>query len=247
MLGYEDRMGTRGHSGVQRDPAGIAAHDLRDHAPVVGLPGGPQPVNGFSGCLDGGIKPKRIVRGTKIVIDRLGNPDHVDALVAQLLSRGQCSLAADGDQPHQAVAPQAVPYRIGSAARKRIGAGCPKDGPAEPGYSADTAPGQGNHILFQDSPPAITETHESITVDNLTAQHCPADDCVDAGAVPAACQDPEFLHDAADPSAGTRSRNVLAWPAASAAFLPLTRTLMGSASPAADAILMRPSLSSTFR
>ena len=55
-LGHEDRVGSASHPCVCRDPAGVAAHHLDDHHPVVGLGGRMQAVDGVGDDLDGGLK-----------------------------------------------------------------------------------------------------------------------------------------------------------------------------------------------
>lgn len=56
LLRDQHRVGPGGHPREQGDPPDVAAHDLGDHAPVVGLPGGAQPVHGVGGDGHGGVE-----------------------------------------------------------------------------------------------------------------------------------------------------------------------------------------------
>jgi hypothetical protein len=56
-LGDEDDVGAAGQAGVQRDPAGVAAHDLDDERPVVGLGRGVQAVDGVDAICTAVSKP----------------------------------------------------------------------------------------------------------------------------------------------------------------------------------------------
>src|SRR5437762_2918651 len=68
LLGDQDDVGATGHAGVGGDPAGVAAHDLADHDPVVGLGRGVEPVDGVGGDLDGGVEPEGEVGGRQVVV-----------------------------------------------------------------------------------------------------------------------------------------------------------------------------------
>ena len=113
-----------GHAGVQGDPADVAAHDLGDHAAVVGFAGGAEPVDGLSGDLDGGIEAERVVRGVEVVVHGLGDADDLQAGVGEALGGGQRSFTADGDD-----GVNAEPFHVGlddvraAAVFERVGAG----------------------------------------------------------------------------------------------------------------------------
>ena len=135
-LGHEDRVGAAGHAGVHGDPAGVAAHDLADDHAVVRLGGGVQAVDRVGGDLHGGLEAERVVGAGEVVVDRLRHADDVDAVVGQPLGHAERVLAADRDQPVEAVLLErgARPSRsrpppcTGSCARCRgscrRGAGC---------------------------------------------------------------------------------------------------------------------------
>ena len=97
-LGNEDDVGAAGQSAVERDPAGVAAHQLDHHDPVVALRGGVQPVDRLGGGADGGIEPEGALGAAHVVVDGLGNADDREALLPQLVGDLQAPVAADGDQ-----------------------------------------------------------------------------------------------------------------------------------------------------
>jgi len=54
----EQRVGTRGHSRMQRDPAGVAVHNFDDHHPVLAVCRGVQPVDALGGEADRSVEPE---------------------------------------------------------------------------------------------------------------------------------------------------------------------------------------------
>ena len=49
LLGDQRHVRARGQAGVQRDPAGVAAHHLDEHDPLMGFGGAVQPVDRLGG------------------------------------------------------------------------------------------------------------------------------------------------------------------------------------------------------
>jgi hypothetical protein len=70
----EDDVGTARHARVQRDPAGVPAHDLDDQRAVVRLGGGVQPVDRLHRDVDRGVEAEGEVGGVEVVVDRLRTP-----------------------------------------------------------------------------------------------------------------------------------------------------------------------------
>ena len=97
-LGDQDDVGAAGHAGVQRDPAGVAAHDLDDEGAVVRLGGRVQPVDRLHGDVDRGVEAERVVGGVEVVVDGLGYADDVHAVLVQLGGDAEGVLAADRDE-----------------------------------------------------------------------------------------------------------------------------------------------------
>src|SRR5665648_202108 len=95
-LGDQDGVGTAGYAGHHGDPAGMAAHDLYHHSPVVRLSGGVQPVDGLGGHADRGVEAEGIVGAGKIVVYGLGHAHDLQAEVTvPLHGHAQSVLAAD--------------------------------------------------------------------------------------------------------------------------------------------------------
>src|SRR5215218_8592665 len=84
VLGDEDDVGTAGHARVQRDPAGVPAHDLDDEGAVVAVAGGVQPVDRLHRDTDGGVEAERVVGGVEVVVDGLRDADDGEPRLGQL-------------------------------------------------------------------------------------------------------------------------------------------------------------------
>src|SRR6476469_1135331 len=97
-LRHQDHVRAAGEAGVQRDPAGVAAHDLDDQGAVVRLGGGAQPVDGLGRDVHRGVEAEGVVGGAEVVVDGLRHTDHADAVVGQPLRDAEGVLAADRDQ-----------------------------------------------------------------------------------------------------------------------------------------------------
>ena len=108
LLGDQHHAGAAGDAGVQRDPAGVAAHHLDDQHAVVRLGGRVQAVDRLGGDVDRGVEAEREVGAGQVVVDRLGHADDVDAEVGELGRHAERVLAADRDQRVDAVAGEVV-------------------------------------------------------------------------------------------------------------------------------------------
>ena len=98
LLGDQDDVGAAGHAGVQRDPAGVPAHDLDDQRAVVRLGGRVQPVDRLGRDVHRGVEAEGVVGGAEVVVDRLRHADDLHAVVVQLRRDAEGVLAADRDQ-----------------------------------------------------------------------------------------------------------------------------------------------------
>src|SRR5690606_4217199 len=107
LLGDQDRLGAAGDAHVQRDVAGVPAHDLDEEEPVVAGGGVAQAVDGFERDVDRGVEADRDVGAEDVVVDGAGDADDGHAV---LLRQGQrpaeAAVAADHDQALDAAAPQ---------------------------------------------------------------------------------------------------------------------------------------------
>ena len=178
---------------MQGDPAHVPSHDLGDHAAVVGLAGGAQPVDCLGGDLHGGVEAEGVVRGVEVVVDGLGHAHDLEAGVGEPLCGGQGALAADGDD---GVDPE--PVHVGfddlgtAAVLKRVGAGRAQDGAALLGDAADHGAGNFDDVALDNAAPAVLESYELLAVDRDAFEDGATDDGVQAGAVSAAGEDSNF-------------------------------------------------------
>ena len=70
-FGDEDGVCTPGNAGMPRNPACVTSHDFDNEDTVVTFRRRMQPIDGFSGNCHRGVKPKRVVGGSQIVVDGL--------------------------------------------------------------------------------------------------------------------------------------------------------------------------------
>ena len=178
---------------MQGDPADVPAHDLGDHAAVVGFAGGAEPVDGLGGDLHGGVEAEGVVRGVEVVVHGLGDADDLQAGVGQALGRGQGSFAADGDDRVDAEPVHVGLDDLGAAAVfERVGAGRAQDRAALLGDAADHGAGDVDDVALHHAAPAVEESHELVAVDGDALEDGAADDGVQSGAVAAAGEDSNF-------------------------------------------------------
>ena len=97
-LGDEDDIRAAGEAAVERNPAGVAAHDLEHHDALVAGGGGVEAVERVGDALHGGVEAERGGRGGKIIVDGLRHADDGDAVVEKLVGCGERTVAADADE-----------------------------------------------------------------------------------------------------------------------------------------------------
>ena len=96
----QNDVGAAGHTGEQGEPAHLVAHDLHDEHPAVGGGGGVDAVDGVGGDLHSAVEAEGHVGAPDVVIDGLGQGDHVEALLPQQVGGLVGTVAA---QYHQTV------------------------------------------------------------------------------------------------------------------------------------------------
>ena len=192
QLRDEDDVGAAGQAGVQRDPPRAAPHDLDHEVAVVALGGGVQAVDRLRGDVERRVEPEGDIGGAEIVVDGLGHADHVQALGEQPAGRPQRVLAADRDQPVEAMALKRLAYLIHAVGPlEDVGAAAAQDG-AAPGQ--DAAGGLDRELLghiVQRAAPAVAEPDQLIAELVHALAHRGADDRVQAGAIPSAREHPD--------------------------------------------------------
>ncbi len=83
---------------MERDPAGVPAHDLDDENAAVGLRSGVQAIDRLHRDVDRGVEAERVVGGVEVVVDGLGHADDPDAVLVQRGRDAEGILPADGDE-----------------------------------------------------------------------------------------------------------------------------------------------------
>ena len=202
-LGDEDHVGPAAEARVQRDPAGVAAHHLQHHHPVVAGRGGVEPVEGLGGHGQGGVEAEGLVAAPQVVVDRLGDPDRPDPVAGQLAGDALAALAADHDQGVDAeplgVGGQllvgggvADPLAVDPHGREVALVAGPEDGPTPVQQPADRRAVQGPGAGPADQPlePLLDAVDGPAVVDLGRADHRP-DDGVEPRCVATAGEHPD--------------------------------------------------------
>src|SRR5207249_2615770 len=143
----------------------------------------------------GRLEAERVVGAGEVVVDRLGNPDHIDAVVRQALGDAERVLAADRDQAVEAMLLERRAHVLESAF---LLVGIRARG-AEDGAAAVEDPARGlvrevDRIARHDAGPAVAEADELVVVGVEALADHSADDSVEAGAVAAAGEESVASH-----------------------------------------------------
>ena len=89
------------NAGVQRQPAGLVAHDLDAHYAAVAAGGGVDAVDDIGGNVHGSVETEGHVGAVDIVIDGLGQADDVQALLREQVCGFVGAIAAQTQQAVQ--------------------------------------------------------------------------------------------------------------------------------------------------
>ena len=81
-LRNQDNIRAAGNSRMEREPAHLMSHDLYDKYPAMGRGGCMDTVDGVRRNVYRALEAKGHIRSPKIVVDRLGESDHIQALLA---------------------------------------------------------------------------------------------------------------------------------------------------------------------
>lgn len=189
-----------GHSGLQRDPARVAAHHLDDHDALVGLGGGLQPVYGLGGDADRGVEAEGAVGGRDVVVDGLRYADDGHPGVREHPGGREGALAADRDQRVHAVTAAQLGAVLGGLAQPvALQPGGAEDGAAAGEDAADRVEVEGAEVAVEEALEPVLESDDLVTVTHHGTVHDRADHCVQAWAV-AACGENSDAHRAISPA-----------------------------------------------
>ncbi len=97
-FGDQDGLGGACNAGMQRDPAGIAAHDLDHHHPLVAFGSAMQAIQTLRCKADGRIETEGGEGLVQVVVDRLGHTHHPQPLLVQGIGNGQRAIATNRNQ-----------------------------------------------------------------------------------------------------------------------------------------------------
>ena len=101
MFGDQDDVGAAGNAGIQRQPAGLVAHDLDAHHAAVAAGGGVDAVDDLGGDVHRGVETKGHVGAVNVVVDGLGQADDVQPLLAEQVGGLVGAVAAQAEQAVQ--------------------------------------------------------------------------------------------------------------------------------------------------
>ena len=97
-LGYQDDVRARGYARVEREPAGVAAHELDEEDAGVAARGGVDVVYDVRADVHGALEAEGGVRAVDVVVYGLGQGDDVHAGVGEELRALLRAVAAHDDQ-----------------------------------------------------------------------------------------------------------------------------------------------------
>ena len=183
-------VGAAGDARPRGDVAGVAAHDLDDHHPVVRLGGGVQPVDGLGGDLHRGVEAEGELGARQVVVDGLRHADDLHAELVELVGHAEGVLAADGDEGVDAEVARGWPCTASTP--PSILNGLVRDEPSiVPPRGSDAPHGldvERPGVAVDDAPPAVEEADELVAVGALALADDRPHHGVEAGAVTAAGQ-----------------------------------------------------------
>ena len=197
--GMRITRGAAGDAGVGGDVAGVAAHDLAHHHPVVRLGRGVQPVDGVGGDLHGGVEAERDLGGRRgRCRSSWARRRRRRPRPCELVGHAEGVLAADGDERVDLDARRGSPCTARRRRRPCTGSSATCRGSVPPRGSVPRMRSTSSGIVpvLDDAPPAVAEADELVAVVALALAHDGPDHGVQARAVAAAGEhsDPHLRH-----------------------------------------------------
>ena len=192
-FGQQDGLCAGGHTGVQRNPADVPAHNLNDHAPVVRFCCGAQGVDGPRGNSRRCVEAERVVSAAEVVVNGFGNTNHGQSLiVSEPRGTSEGALAADGNHPVDPVVLHDLAHRIRPTPGVRVGARRAENSSTSAADAAHIVRGQGVQVALQQATPSVADAHEFVTEEPYALADGASDDCVESGAVAAGGQNSDL-------------------------------------------------------
>ena len=109
-FGNEDHVRSPGDSGVEGDPAGVAAHDLDDEDAVMALGRRVQAIDRLGGNLQRRVEAEGEIGGAEVVVDRLRHADDRQSRFGvEALRDPERVLASDGDEGVEPLSGEGLP------------------------------------------------------------------------------------------------------------------------------------------
>ncbi len=158
----QNGMSATGDARVQCDPAGITAHDLDHHHPLMTFRRAVQAVQTLGGKTHGRVETEGGEGLVQIVVDGLGHAHDTQALLMQRIGDGERTVAANGNQRIEFLLRKKLEDLVGSIQilRRPVGhfhremhwvalVGGTQDGAAQMTDAADLFPCQTEHAPFR--------------------------------------------------------------------------------------------------
>jgi hypothetical protein len=112
-FGDEDDVSTASNPGMERDPTGVAAHELNEHDAMMAFGGGVEAIDGFGGDDESGVKTESDFSGVEIVVNRFGDADDVDAAAGEIAGNVLCAVPTNDDHGFDAEAASVIHAQVG--------------------------------------------------------------------------------------------------------------------------------------
>ncbi len=206
VLGDQDRIGASRHPRVHRDPAGVPAHHLDEHDPVVALGGRVQPVDRVGRDLDGRVEPHVTSVPARSLSIVFGTPTIRTPSSASRTAAPERPFAADHDETVELVLPDRPQDPRGAVLEPvRVGARGTEDRPPARQDAGGVGDPERLARVVEDAVPAVVEAHELHAVRADAATDHRPDHRVQAGAIASAGEDPE-AHRATLPKRSSHTR-----------------------------------------
>ena len=192
LLGGQRDRGAAGEARPDRDVADVAAHHLDDEHAVVALRRRVQAVDGVGADLDRGLEAERHLGEADVVVDRLGDADDGEAVLVEAVDHAHRALTADPDDGVETVAVVGLADPAQTVlAGEGLVAGGPEDRAALGQDATADLDVEGLVVVVDDASPRVAEADDGAVVGDFGGTDGAPDDGVEAGAVPASCQDAE--------------------------------------------------------